>query len=114
MRLDEYLASLGNTADEVANSLRRQGVKGKIGSTCYCPILNAIYKACPDYCPGLMIDGRPSETGNHGYQAILNDSQIMDPSLPKPVQLFVGEFDLGKYPDLVATTVKEVRTRVWS
>ncbi len=113
MKISEYLASLGNTTDEVADSLRHHGVKGEIGSTCHCPILNAITKACPDYWSGLKIYGCVSETGDHHYEATLNDPQIMDPSLPKPVQWFIGEFDLGNYPDLVATAVEEVTTRVW-
>lgn len=113
MRVSDYLNSLGNTADEVAESLRRQGIKGIVGSPCKCPIINAIYTACPDYWSGLRIVNG-SKTGDHWwYCATLNDCQIMDPTLPQPVMDFIGEFDDNKYPDLVAKNVREVKKLVW-
>jgi hypothetical protein len=101
MKVSDYLASLGASADEVADSLRKQGVTGKRKSTCKCPILNGIYKACPKYWTGLEIFG-VSRTidGKPHYRATLSDSQIMDPTLPQPVIDFIGNFDEGKYPDL--------------
>lgn len=110
----EYLKSLGDTAEQVAESLRSHGVKGVVASKCHCPILNAIYKACPDYWSGLeIVNG--SKNGDHWYYtATLDDAQIMDPDLPQPVMDFIGEFDSGKYPDLEAKSVREVTTRVWS
>lgn len=114
MLVSEYLKSLGETPDAVAASLRAQGIKGKKGSRCLCPILNGIYKACPDYWSGLQIvNGSKDKDGNWHYCATLNDAQIMDPHLPQPVMNFIGNFDEGKYPDLEATKVKEVTTRVW-
>lgn len=101
MKLNEYLTSLGSSADEVAESLRQQGVKGRRGSSRRCPILNGIYKACPDYWSGLIIvNGRKKDDGNWSYYAALRDSQIMDPTLPQAVMNFIGNFDEGKYPDL--------------
>jgi hypothetical protein len=113
MRISDCLKSLGNTADEVAESLRKQGIKGIVASSCHCPILNAIYTACPDYWSGLrIING--SKHGDHwSYTATLNDCQITDPTLPQPVMDFIGEFDSGKYPDLVATKVQVVKKLVW-
>lgn len=113
MRVSEYLKSLGNTAEDVAMSLRAQGIKGKKLSRNHCPILNGIYKACPDYWTGLRIVNGRKIDGKWYYHATLDDAQIMDPTLPEPVMQFIGEFDEGKYPDLEATTVKEVTTRVW-
>ena len=113
MNINEYLKSLGESADEVAESLRKQGVKGKLRSRCHCPILNGIYQACPSYWPGLQIvDSRAREDGQWSAYATLNDSQIMNPTLPQPVMNFVGLFDMGHYADLVAQEVKEVR--VWT
>lgn len=112
MKVSDYLKSLGNTADEVAASLERQGIKGVIGSSCHCPILNAIYKACPDYWSGLrIVNGSKRGDGHWSYYATLDDPQIMDPQLPQPVMDFAGEFDQGKYPNLVAKKVTTVR--VW-
>jgi hypothetical protein len=97
MRLNEYLTALGTTSEAVAESLRKQGVKGLQRSIYKCPVLNALYKAVPNYWPGLRILGGPLN-----YRATLNDDQIMDPVLPKPVVAFIRDFDEGKYPDLVA------------
>lgn len=114
MTITEYLQSLGKTPDEVAMSLRAQGVKGEKLSNRMCPVLNGIYKACPDYWSGLVIvNGKKGEDGHWHYAATLHDAQIMDPKLPEAVMDFIGAFDHGRYPDLEATTVREVRTRVW-
>lgn len=115
MHIREYLTSLGNTPEEVAESLRKQGVKGKKKSRCLCPILNGIYQSCPDYWPGLrIVNGYKRPNGSWSYHATLNDAQIMNPTLPQPVMDFIGAFDTGAYPDLEATEVKVVTTRVWA
>lgn len=115
VKLSEYLKSLGNTPDEVADSLRRQGIKGVKESTYHCPILNAIYKACPDYWSGLKITNGDKHGDHWYYHAGLDDCQIMDPSLPQPVMDFIGKFDCGEYPDLETKKVKveTVTTRSW-
>lgn len=100
MKISEYLKSLGNTSEEVANSLRAQGIKGIKLSARRCPILNAIYKSCPDYWYKLKIIGGSKIGENWHYSASLGDSQIMDPMLPQAVSNFIGDFDCGKYPDL--------------
>jgi len=115
MRLSEYLASLGNTPDEVADSLRKQGVKGLVRSSRNCPVINGIYRACTNIWPGLRIgNGYKLSDGEHWhYSATYNDCQIMDPSLPLPVMDFIGKFDTGDYADLEAKVVREVTTTVW-
>lgn len=101
MSVNQYLTSLGASADEVAESLRQQGVKGRRCSKCSCPILNGIYKACPNYWTGLRITGSgKKKDGSCSYYASLNDCQIMDPTLPQAVMDFIGNFDEGKYSDL--------------
>lgn len=114
MTITEYLKSLGKTPDEVAMSLRAQGVKGEKLSTKMCPVVNGIYKACPDYWSGLrIVNGKKGDDGHWYYAARLHDAQIIDPTLPQAVMDFIGEFDCGKYPDLEAKSVKEVHVRVW-
>lgn len=102
MSVSDYLKSLGSTSKEVAANLRLYGIKGIIESNYNCPILNAIYKACPDYWPGLkIIVGYYDENRKEvKYYATLNDDQICDPTLPEPVQKFIADFDRGAYPDL--------------
>jgi hypothetical protein len=114
MNVVQYLTSLGKTPDEVAESLRRQGIKGVVRSPCHCPILNGIYAACPDYWSGLLIvNGRKGE-GGWSYHATLGDCQICDPQLPQPVMDFIGAFDEGAYPDLVAKRVEVKTVRSWT
>lgn len=101
MNIREYLSSLGNSSEEVAESLRKQGVKGYRKSVYACPILQGIYKACPNYWSGLEINGGIKNfDGSWRYRASLHDSQIVDPTLPQPIMNFIGDFDTGKYPDL--------------
>ena len=107
VKLSDYLNSLGTTSEEVAQSLRRAGIKGVRVSTCACPILKAIYDALPDYWPGLKIYGKPPS-----YHASLGDSQICDPALPAAVIAFISDFDLGKYPDLELSRSHDSRVRM--
>ena len=48
MKLDEWLRSLGETSGDVADSLRKMGVKGKRRDEQRCPIAMAIAKAIAD------------------------------------------------------------------
>jgi hypothetical protein len=114
MKLSDYLESLGDTPEAVANSLRAQGIKGKKDSTCHCPILNGIYKACPDYWSGLKIVNGRKEGVHYYYGATLDDAQICDPRLPQPVMDFIGAFDTtNQFDDLAVKSVREVTTRVY-
>jgi hypothetical protein len=114
MTITQYLTSLGSTSQEVAQSLRQQGIKGLKRSPCHCPILNAIYGALPHYWAGLHIVGGGQLDGQKvPYRASLNDAQIMDPQLTAAVQDFLYDFDNGLYPDLVAQKVVERTVRTW-
>ena len=113
MKISDYLASLGDTPDAVAENLRKQNVKGVIGSKCSCPILNAVYQSCPDYWPGLQIVNGKKIGDRWHYCATLDDWQIVDPSLPQPVMDFIGRFDQGEYPDLVAKVVRRFVRTIW-
>lgn len=72
-------------------------------------IVLGIYRACPDYWPGLEIF-----SVGVGYSASLGDSQIIDPSLPPAVVAFIGKFDAGDYPDLAASRITTTTTVVAS
>lgn len=105
MTVTEYLRSLGRTPIEVADALRKRGIRGKRQSRTCCPILNGIYEACPDYWPGLrIVNGDRGKDGNWTYVATLGDVQIIDPVLPQPVMNFIGNFDTGMYRDLEEST----------
>jgi hypothetical protein len=115
MKLKEFLASLGNTPDEVADWMRKNGIKGVKKNCRLCPVLNAIYSEHGVDCwSGLIISGGSKVGDSWFYSSTYDDDQIMDPSLPQPVMDFVGRFDNDVYPDLVAEKVEEKTVRVWS
>jgi hypothetical protein len=117
MEIDTYLASLGKTSAEVAESLRKQGVKG-VRSTRYNPIVNGIYDAIPDFPRGLQT---PFGHGHHGFEghwtidAIVRvDPRYFNPkatALPQPVQDFIGQFMKGQWWDLVSDDEEDDHAR---
>lgn len=114
MKISKYLESLGNTPDEVAESLRKQGVKGIKETSDACPIINGIYKNCPNAFPGLRIIAQLVKSGDltndkFHYKATFDDIQIIDPELPQAVIGFLQRFDFGEYDflDVLATTQEE-------
>lgn len=110
--ISEYLAALGNTPNEIAMTLRMQGIKGKRKSKRYGVISNAINTQCRGW-GGLKILGKQDSNGDFHYRATYGDLQIIDPRLPQVVQDFLGLFDQGKYPELVASEVKTKTEIVW-
>jgi hypothetical protein len=82
----ELLVSLGNTADEVAASLTKLDMKGKVNNFHKCPIFNF-----------LKANGKPVRlTGAWGISLV--DEKI-DP--PKACSDFIRAFDARKYPNLI-------------
>lgn len=90
-----YLESLGNTPDEVHQTLKDKGIKGRRASASRCPISNAVHQH-------VKMDTYVTHT----------DTLVVDPELspdvndrnlvvnPWPVAEFIAAFDLRQYPDL--------------
>lgn len=55
-KIEGYLKSMGSTADEVAQYLRMEGIKGAKGDPCFCPIIKAIYHKFPNLSRGLKVE----------------------------------------------------------
>lgn len=91
MTLTKKLAELGNNSQEVAESLFKEGIKGKLRSKKDCPILNYLHR-------DMKFKGLTSPC--HGY-ITWNDEQTMDPCCSEAVTKFMEDFDSGKYPELV-------------
>lgn len=100
MNLNEYLLSLGSSSEEVALSLIKQNVKGICHSLNKCPVINGIYKAIPTYNKGLQVVDGHKIISTWYYTASFGDNQIESPIFPQAVMDFMGDFDMGKYPDL--------------
>jgi hypothetical protein len=91
MSLTEKLKALGNNSDEVAESLRKEGIKGKKQSKTCCPIINYLHR-------DMKYKGLTSPvTGVITW----DDPQTLDPLCPETIHSFMVNFDSGMYPDLI-------------
>lgn len=83
------LEGLGETADEVANSLRAAKVRGHRGTCGSCPIARHLHQQGVD---------SPSVLTLHVW--VNRNSRSMRITLPQPVCDFVRRFDAGDFEDL--------------
>lgn len=85
-QLREVLGRLGNTADEIAESLAAKACKGRQGSPSSCPIANYIKDQFPQ--SQVHVEARHSDLNgkctSHTYA----------------VEQFIRDFDAGRYPQL--------------
>lgn len=89
-RIEQMLAGLGSTADEIAETLHRQDVTGTRDDCWHCPIANLI----SDRIPGAD-KWRVEEFGVNDQFVTIPDGTVL---LPPAVSEFVTQFDLGTYP----------------
>lgn len=122
-KITEFLKSLGNSSNEIAENLQNMDIKGEIGNPDFCPIIKAIYKQFPNMSRGLkaVFYYYPSgyrSLGYYGYvwmngktifQITWNDYQTIDPDCPEAIGKFVKDFDSGKYPFLIGKSKKELK-----
>ena len=83
----DFLRRLGKTPEEVAKKLAKRGIKGRRRSHCSCPIANALTARFSRQCTMSRI-----AAGVPGV--CLTDA-------PQAVRDFVGDFDKGKFPELI-------------
>lgn len=91
MKINDYLAALGDTPLQVATSLEKQGIKGKRFNLFHCPLVRGVNTHCATWS-GLM--------GCGSYGLTYNDPQITDPACPEACRVFMGRFDGGEFPEL--------------
>jgi len=88
MKVSHYLKSLGNTAKEVAHSLRSEGIRGgDCPKGTQNPVVLAVLKNCKTW-PFLRANGK---------RLTFDDCQIMDPVVPDAVKAFLAEYAAGKH-----------------
>lgn len=87
----EFMKTLGDTSEEVADSIRKFGITGTKGSR-RCPLAKALkeHSNC-GYTIGVSAHG----------DVYYDDLQVLDPDTPTAVKQFVRDFDNDKYPDLL-------------
>jgi|694.fasta_scaffold31297_14 hypothetical protein len=118
-KITHFLESLGNTSEEIANSLYTKGIKGEKRNSKFCPIIKVIYQEFPTLCAGLTLKTKEtfyvwSIRGKRRIATVVttmltwNDTQTIDPILPQAVKTFVDDFDHGKFPHLVGDTEKQI------
>lgn len=89
--VEEWLDSLGTTADEVANSCRALGYKGRPQQARVCPISNGAKQHFGVPFASAYKSVFVGELGGN-YTRV---------NLTRPVDEFIQKFDDGEYPDLV-------------
>jgi len=93
--VSDFLKDMGNTSEEVAESIRKIGVKGVQKNPRHCPLALAIREKFPSTI-GLRVGGNTMT---------YSDPQTMDPAHTPSTSQFVKDFDAGKYPDLIKEEV---------
>jgi hypothetical protein len=89
MSIVDDLAALGETSEQVAETLKAQGIKGYIASPCSCPIYY--------YLTG---KGHPVDCLSH-HSICLLSPYYGEVEMPEVVGRFIVAFDQGKYPELI-------------
>lgn len=92
--LFQALTVLGQTADEVADRLYAMGFRGRQRDPADCPL--ARYLAESLYSAVLLSAGHSCVVDQTGA--------ALQFKLPGPCQVFIGAFDAGKWPQLVASS----------
>ncbi len=105
MSMAETLAGLGNTAGEVADSLRKSGVKGRQRRACDCPLSRLLMRDLrPDIDRVTVSWCYVSRSATRGpTPGSYPELEFCD--LNQACKDFVVEFDTGYYPDLVEDNV---------
>lgn len=91
-QLEDVLSQFKDqTADQIAATIKRRGIKGRMGTTYGCPM-------------ALLLNG--IETGSFviGRKYIVRRSGkvIQKVRTPREISVFMRKFDLGKYPEIIA------------
>jgi hypothetical protein len=92
------LESLGDTPTKIANSLRGQGIKGRVSSARHCPINNLLLKNGAHVGTATVIQNAYLQLRDVPYDQ-RNDDRVTV-KLPGAVRAFVVNFDNLVYPDL--------------
>ena len=123
MKINDFLKSMGNTADEVADYCRRNQITGELYNPKFCPVIKAIYIKFPNLSKGLQVVTyhKSGEYHNFGCWGVFwieghsitkitwNDHQTLDPETPDPIIKFVHKFDNKMYPDLIGVTQEQYK-----
>lgn len=90
--VEDLLDKLGDTKGKIAETMRRQGIKGRMFSLCACPVAKYFRKnlSCRAYVDHEMITIR-----------MINEDNKLDFGVPPVVKEFINDFDNNLFPDLV-------------
>lgn len=93
--LDEVVGRLADkTPDEIADVMRRAGIRGRRCSAKRCPIANWVVLQIPQF--GGVVVGTATVS-------VLDPSRhLISATLPNSVASFISRFDAREYPDLIA------------
>lgn len=101
--ITKFLESLGDTEEDIAESMRGLKIIGLRRASCRCPLATAclVYSRLGGGTPPSI--GYDYSGGIIGLKLTWDDCQTMDPTLPKnsrALASFARNFDRGDYPNL--------------
>jgi hypothetical protein len=94
-RLATTLGALGDNAEDVASLLKSGGWRGLPHDATRCPVAR--------YLRTVMTDVTSAAVGSDRATAHTADGEGASVVLPRAIAGFVLAFDVGAYPDLIAT-----------
>jgi hypothetical protein len=108
--LTRTLADLGDTADEVAATLRGAEIKGRRSNAVQCPIARYLARRVAEHLPSTQAtvnvhsdaaEITPIRPATHADTDADAEDPIVLVELPNPVLAFLQNFDEAAYPDLI-------------
>jgi hypothetical protein len=110
----KWPAVLGDTVEEIAESLRKQGARGIPGDPKNCIIARSYKLHYPDGWSGLRAgyDCRKDESNvivSCSCSLSFNDPQIIDPQGSEALAEFMYRFDCGEFQDLIAAPIPKAK-----
>lgn len=105
--IESRLHALGRDANQVAKSLRKQGITGRRGDPFGCAIARWMQKNFEGY--GSIGVGRSIGVGAWCVDLVTTEKTHLRVSTPPAVREFIRMFDGGLYPELVETPVYPIQ-----
>jgi hypothetical protein len=94
-----HLQALGTTAQQVADTLDAEGIKGARMRASACPIANYLRDIYPDATTCLVSPLRATVSVSNSRKETGDSVR-----LPQAITDFINRFDMGKYPNLIEET----------
>lgn len=101
--LTRTLTDLGDTADDVAATLRDAAIKGRRSNAVQCPVARYLARRVAEHASSTQarVNVHDDATVLVATSSAHSEDLIVSVALPDPVLDFIRDFDEGAYPDLI-------------